>query len=449
MGHMRMNFPTITYKSVFPPETYAIRRPPRFIVSPTQSYVCLFWATERRYEIIHIPGLLANRGDLPPPIEFGSNVTDFAWIGSDNSFAILESSQEVVQVAKSKRIGKGLMNLKNRVSKFGQGNNVTAKANVCSKEVVHLKVLLESNVSARNKTAVVTAKKLGMLSTRGGLPVRLFSGPLLCVGCVNKNSVDTSDGTAYFYGKRISDDVLSAALYMSVGPALPIPDLVEWSEDGNLCCICKGKFVYIYVSKQPEFRLVSKHLLAVNEVGCCVQSAKFIHNVLFCTTRGTVQCIFVNNDFLSKNKSCGADSFVLSSFTSPDAPLQNFGGSKVISFSPPVKFMSLDCPDIVDIFAGSLLVSTSSGIQAVSLDHPILRIGILLSAGQLEKAKLWTSAVPIERHDLLSDFVERLGYPEVCVQLEGMLPLLLKPFIFSHVDAINSFLSKAYLLLQE
>jgi len=111
---------------------------------------------------------------------------------------------------------------------------------------------------------------------------------------------------------------------------------------------------------------------------------------------------------------------VLSSFTSPDAPLQNFGGSKVISFSPPVKFMSLDCPDIVDIFAGSLLVSTSSGIQAVSLDHPILRIGILLSAGQLEKAKLWTCAVPIERHDLLSDFVERLGYPEVCVQLEGI-----------------------------
>ena len=71
----------------------SIRLPPRLLLSPSQEFLCLFWHDESRYEILHVPSMLQLRKkghhNYPPPVDFGMNVTSFAWVGMDDAFAIL------------------------------------------------------------------------------------------------------------------------------------------------------------------------------------------------------------------------------------------------------------------------------------------------------------------------------------------------------------------------
>ena len=425
-GPLAMENPTIVYKTSISPNSLKIRCPPQLLVSPSKCYVCLFWSYEQRYEILHIPTLLQQSSSFPPPVDFGSGITDFAWVGCDNTYGVLYFSDNVQHI-RSKRfeLKGGIKSLKSKVSYFGksseEGKSSIPKHLPENKSKINLKILVESKVNTTDKRissqAAATPKNLGDLNVRGGRSLRLFSGPMLCVGCLPTHSNDRNDGIAYFYSKRVSNDTLKASLYMSVGPPLPIPDLVEWSEDGHLCCICIQKTIYIYESKQPNFTLITRIQLAPNEVGGSIHSAKFIHNVLFCSTNGSIQCVFIKKSNDRDHVPTNTDTFVLSSYISSFSPV--VPRHDTLSFIPRTERMCLNYPSILNIFAGSLLLSTVSGFHAVSLAHPVLRIGILISAGQLERAKRWFNSINIRYHENLSQFIENLGYPSVAVSFEG------------------------------
>lgn len=66
------------------------------------------------------------------------------------------------------------------------------------------------------------------------------------------------------------------------------------------------------------------------------------------------------------------------------------------------------------------MVSTVSGIQAVALGFPLLRIGSLIAAGHPQRAEVWFDAVPEDDHEALAAFIERRGAPDLALQLAGV-----------------------------
>jgi hypothetical protein len=54
------------------------------------------------------------------------------------------------------------------------------------------------------------------------------------------------------------------------------------------------------------------------------------------------------------------------------------------------------------------------------LNHPLLRIGILLAANQETKAVAWLDAVPEKDHEAMAVFLERRGFPELGLGLSGL-----------------------------
>lgn len=416
-----------------------VRRPPRLIMSPNRQYICLLWPSESRYEILHVPSLLmGSSSGFPAPVDFGSGVMGFAWIQNE-SFAILHSGDAIKETrSKSGRfdfrssMSKNMKSMKSKVSNLNpksdamNTNTHDTNVKVGSNGHVHLKHLIESKENSsykRNSSqAAATPKILGELKVRGGNPTKVFGGPLLCVACTPKHTDDREEGSAFFYSKRTSGAVDGAEAYTTVGPSFPHPDLVEWNVNGDLCCICVGTRIGVYAFTPPEFKLLASTLLAPNEIDGKILSAKFIHGALYVASRGSVQCMFLNNT--NAERIFSIDSYVLSSYETPMFPkctISRADNNYLRSFAPMPLPLSLDQPSVLNVFAGSLLLSTCTGLQAVSLDQPIIRIGILLAANQASRAEPWFGAVNVRHHELLARFLERKGYPLYAIGLAGEL----------------------------
>jgi hypothetical protein len=84
--------------------------------------------------------------------------------------------------------------------------------------------------------------------------------------------------------------------------------------------------------------------------------------------------------------------------------------------------MPLVRPEVLGYQNGSLVLSTVSGVYALPLGFPLLRIGSLLSAGSEHhsKAVKWFDAIPNCDHEILTTFLERRGVPELALQLPGI-----------------------------
>ena len=82
--------------------------------------------------------------------------------------------------------------------------------------------------------------------------------------------------------------------------------------------------------------------------------------------------------------------------------------------------MALNHPSILSYHGSYLLLSTASGVRAVPLSHPLIRIGILIAAGQTEAASRWFDTVPRRHHEKLASFLERRGAPDLAVTLPGL-----------------------------
>lgn len=280
---------------------------------------------------------------------------------------------------------------------------------------VELRVLV-SSTNADGTSSSATASNLGQLTLRSGNrnpPTALFGGPVLLVG----SKIDEHDeGLAYFYTKKKGQE---EEIYVSSGPAFPCPDFVAWDEDGRLCAVVIQDRVSLYFSEEPDFVM-----LGSVRIGCAsdgdieIVSARFIHGVLFCSTRSSIQCIFLGN---LDGGVCHLDSFVLTSAEVPLLPSKNIVMSYK-SLSPPTIPMPLSHPEVLGYQNGSLVVSTVSGIVAVPLGFPLLRIGMLVSAGpeHYPKAEKWFQAVPSCDHEVLAFFLERRGVPELALELPGI-----------------------------
>ena len=290
---------------------------------------------------------------------------------------------------------------------------------------VELKLLVgvTSNAAEHGSVAAATARGLGDITLRGGNrnpPSALFGGPVLCVASKGDGGQTRSGlgraggdgGTAYFYTKKPGTDA-GDQTYVSAGPTLPYPDFVEWDEDGKLCAVVVQGLVAVYLSEEPQFVLLgSVQLGAPTERNVKVTGLAFIHGVLYCSTKTTVQCIFLGDAV--EDGICHLDTFVLASAEGPSLPHRSF------SLTPTTVPMTLNHPVVLGYQSGSLLVSTVTGLCAIPLHHPLLRIGALVVAHLHDKAQRWFEAVPPSWHEALAAFLDRRGCAHLAVKLPGL-----------------------------
>ena len=261
-----------------------------------------------------------------------------------------------------------------------------------------------------------TASNMGKLSLRTGNrnpPCVLFGGPVLCVGSkFNAND----EGLAYFYTQNKGERGDSGT-FVSSGPAFPCPDLLTWDEDGRLCAVFIQNRVSIYLSEEPEFVMLgTARIGSSTDVDVHVTSAQFIHGTLYCSTRSSVQCIFLGDLY---DGVCHLDVYTLSSSDVSTLPSSSIV-STCKSLIPPTIPVPLYYPTVLGYQNGSLMVSSVFGIQAIPLGFPLLRIGSLIAAGHPQRAELWFDEVPEDDHEALATFLERRGTPELALQLAGV-----------------------------
>jgi hypothetical protein len=265
-----------------------------------------------------------------------------------------------------------------------------------------------------------TVSNLGEITLRTGNrnpPTILFGGPVLCVG----SKFDESDeGFSYFYTKKKGVVDESASVYVSSGPAFPCPNIVAWDDDGRICAIAINERISVYLSEEPSFVLlgtVSMGSAASSDSGD-VLSLMFLHGALYCTTKTSVRSIFLGD---LNGDVCNLDTFTLTSSSVPVLPNPSIA-TDYESLTPPTIPMPLHHPEIMGYQSGSLVLSTTTGIVAIPLGFPLLRIGALLSAGpeHQQKAVSWFEAVPECDHEALAHFLDRRGVPGLALQLAGI-----------------------------
>ena len=427
-----------------PPEIQkrAIRLPPRFFPSPSGNFLCLYWPDEMRYEILHLASILRkNEGVYTVAVATGNDILSFAWVGDDDVFALLhppaerkgDSSNTVITEGTNLSGGSSVGSAgikafrKPFLRKTGGGMDKTvASAPPLRAEInndssrfmptVELKHLIASVLDSTQyggSIAAATALGLGEITLRGGNrnpPTLLFGGPVLCVASEGTKAND--GGAAYFYTRKLNTEDNKASGYVSSGPTLPNPEFVEWDDDGRLCAVVVHGLVAVYLSKEPEFTLLGNVPLGTpTEREITVTGVKFVHGVLYCTTKTSVQCVFMGN---VEEGICQLDSFMLASADAPSLLHQSF------SLTPRTLPMTLNHPVVLGYQSGSLLVSTVNGIFGIPLDHPLLRIGSLMAAGMHAKAQQWFEAIPESSHESLAAFLDRRGAPDLAVTLPGL-----------------------------
>lgn len=262
-----------------------------------------------------------------------------------------------------------------------------------------------------------TPTAIGEMTLRSGNrnpPTVLFGGPVLCVA---SKADETDEGLAYFYTKKKGSTEESAGEYVSSGPAFPCPDTVVWDEEGRLCAVVIQSMVTVYLSEEPEFAMLGSVRLGTSaDVDVEVTSARFIHGALYCTTRSCVQAIFLGD---LDGGVCHLDLFTLASSEVSRLPPKTIVTDQK-SLTPSTIPMPLNYPVVLGYQNGALMISTVSGVQAIPLGSPLLRIGALLGAGNIQKAEKWFDAVPNQDHEALATFLERRGAPDLALQLAGI-----------------------------
>ena len=297
---------------------------------------------------------------------------------------------------------------------FPSEHGPSAPKQTASRHFVELRTLVpvesQSNELAMS-VAAATSSSLGELSLRGGnrnVPTLLHGGPVLIVA---SRSEEDQEGYAQFYTRKNDESDNKASAYVSTGPTLPFPDLCEWDEDGVLCAIVLQNRIAIYQSAQPNFTLLG--MLRIPNSGRVV-SLKFIHGVVYFTTWNSVHCVFLGT--LEGTGVCPMDLYTLASAVVSTTSETSIGGDYT-SIVPPIIPLPLVQPVVLGYQSGSLLLSSARGTFMVPMIHPLLRMGVLLAAGQVERATKWLDAFPNRDSEALAVFLERRGHPALAISL--------------------------------
>jgi hypothetical protein len=424
-----------TRLSTFIDSLRPMKIPPRLIPSPSGRYLCLYWEGEKRYEILHAGSLLAReqvsnlrpatpsdcRGQrVTPYVESGSLVSSFAWIGDDDNFAVLRQLESFPIVSDGNDVGLGGMS--NPIPYPSLGKQRRPKVELFKLAEVSIDAV---ELVAGASIAAATSVSLGSLTVRGGdryVPNALFGGPSLCVCCVSTSDrADFGDNVAYFYSRKagaIEQNDERASTYFSVGTPLPYPDLVTWDDHGRLCAISCSFRVAVYLSDKSRFILLGSVRVAesdFSDVEPPLLSMKFVHGVLYCSTQSSVHAVFLGN-IEDDDTVCEMDTFTIATTT-----VLNYGMDDPDISSPVPTIAALTKPHVLAYHSGGLLVSTSCGLRLLSLSHPMIRIGALLAANLIDKARKWIVAMPKVEHDSLAHFLIRRGYANLAIsELSGL-----------------------------
>jgi len=265
----------------------------------------------------------------------------------------------------------------------------------------------------------------------------------------NNSSFNTNNSSS------TKNPIVRAHDYFAVGPVLPYVEFVDWSDDGRFCAVCidqKRIAIYSFTTRRKSssndnnrehtnlFCLIGTVMLSPREdIDAKVMSAKFLHGVLYCTSRTCVQIAFLpfmgnelgendqygndldtnDNDEKINDEKDDDDVLMISSqmdthiLTSPILTITRNNATS--SFTPPSEPNALNHPTILTYSAGSLLVSTANGLRPINLNHPLLRMGILLSSHQESRAVRWIHSFLPRYHEALARFLERRGYAHLVV----------------------------------
>ncbi len=425
----------LTRTSTFIDSLRPMKSPPRLIPSPSGRYLCLYWEGEERYEILHAGSLLAReqvsnlgpatpsdgRGQrVTPSVDSGNNVSSFAWMGNDDNFAILRQL-ESFPIFSDGNDG-GLSGQSNPIPYPSSGKQMRPKVELFKLAEVTIDAV---ELVAGASIAAATSVSLGSLTVRGGdrvIPNALFGGPSLCVCCVSTSDrADLGGNVAYFYSRKdgaIEKNDERASTYFTIGTSLPYPDLVTWDDLGKLCAISYGYRVAVYLSDKSRFILLGSISVAgsdFSDVELPLLSMKFAHGVLYCSTQSSVHAIFLGN-IEEDDTVCEMDAFTIATTTVP------IHGMDDPDISAPVPTIAaLIQPHVLAYHSGGLLVSTTCGLRLLSLSHPIIRIGTLLAANLIDRARKWIVAMPKVEHDSLAHFLIRRGYVNLAIsELSGL-----------------------------
>ena len=421
-----------TRTSTFVESLRPMKSPPRLIPSPSGRYLCFYWEGERRYEILHAGSLLVReqtnnpgpatasdgRGQrVTPSVDSGINVSSFAWVGDDDNFAILQ------QLDTSSIVADGINCDLSDPTPFP----IPLKQ---FRPKVELFKLAEVKIDAVElvagaSVAAATTVSLGSLAVRGGdrvIPNALFGGPSLCVCCLSTSDrADLSDNVAYFYSRKsvaIQQNDERASTYFSGGTSVPYPNLVTWDEHGKLCAISYGYRVAVYLSDESRFTLLGSVRVAgsnSSDVEPPLLSMKFVHGVLYCSTQSSVHAIFLGN-IEDNDTVCEIDAFTIATDRVPLCGMDN------PDISAPVPIIAaLTQPHVLAYHSGGLLISTTTGLRLLSISHPIIRIGTILAANLIDRARKWIVAMPKVEHDGLAHFLIRRGHVDLAIsELNGI-----------------------------
>jgi len=447
----------------------ALKPRPRLLPSPSGNYVCLYWHRENRYEILHLATLIKTsraskdirqmsaERQTSAMVDAGSNILSFAWVGDEDVFSLLHppaagddgskgdgliSPQGTVGKKGSKKVRSKLKaKLSSGVAGDDDEDNDEFDANAARLGPrVELKILVGVTAEATEisgSVAAATSTTLGDIVLRGGArhpPTALFGGPVLCVASLTYDREGRPEGMAYLYTRKEGTEAADnrASAYGTVGPSLPYPDHFVWDDEGRHCAAVVGDRVAVYRVSHSSFSLIGTAPilsgLRAEHSSTAVESVKFIHGVLYVSTQNLVQVIFLSGgDTAASNGEIDGDgvqdgwgtldSYVLAG---PDVPANSSSQELTKLLRPSPLPIALNQPSILAYHGSSLLLSTASGVRMVPLSHPLLRIGILLAAGQPEVASKWFDAVPRRNHEALAIFLERRGAADMAVNLQGL-----------------------------
>lgn len=100
---------TVVYESPaplhLPPDIHKrpVRLPPRFLLSPSRTFICCFWKEEMRYEVLDLTNMLdrvTSRNPIAlgagnsPVVASGNGVASFSWVGDEDVFALLYDPEQ-------------------------------------------------------------------------------------------------------------------------------------------------------------------------------------------------------------------------------------------------------------------------------------------------------------------------------------------------------------------
>jgi hypothetical protein len=239
--------------------------------------------------------------------------------------------------------------------------------------------------------------------------------------CIASKSEEDREGYAQFYTRKKDANDQSASSYQSSGPTLPYPDLLEWDDDGCLCAIVVENRVAVYLSNEPVFVLLGTVRIGSPTMPMApVTSIKFVHGALFCCTLNSVHCVLLGD---SNGGVCLLDTYLLASTevtVSPPLAIPENVKSTPTEFFPSPILLPMVQPTVLGYQSGSLVISTLRGVLAIPLCSSLMRIGLFLASGQIERAAKWFDAVPNSHHEHLATFLERRGHPSLALRLPGL-----------------------------